>query len=258
MIERVFDGEKINRIVNDPSVYPWVRGPAEGPLDLGPLLMDQKNVCLLDKLGGCLFVPQSPGIFECHSQFLPEGRGEKAVQTAREALHYMFTRTDAVEIWTRCPKGNLGARILAKVIGGREEMTVTNGWVQDGKVIPATIFSLTVQEWMRTAPGLEEIGSWFHHKLEEEYQSVGYAEPLHEDDANHNRYVGAAVEMIRSGQPYKGEVFYNRFAVMSGYAPIKITGTDPVRVNIRDATLELHGRNFFVADLHPSLSATLH
>jgi hypothetical protein len=254
MIERIFDGEKINRIVNDPSVYPWVRGPCEGPLDLGPLLQDKRHVCLMAELGGCLFVQQSPGIFEAHTQVLPKGRGEWAINVVSEALHYMFTRTDAVEIWTRCPKGNLGARVLAKAIGGREEMTVQRGWVQDGQIIPATIFSLTVQEWMKTAPGLVEVGEWFHNKLEEEYLISGYAEPVHEDDPSHNRYVGAAVEMIRGGQAFKGEIFYNRLAAMSGYQPIKILNTDPVQIDIRDAVLEMHGRNFFVS----SLSNTVH
>jgi hypothetical protein len=251
MIERVFDGEKINRIVNDPSVYPWVRGVCEGPLDLGPLLADKRHVCLVGEFGGCLFTQQSPGIYEVHSQFLPQGRGEHAIKVVREALHWMFTRTDAVEIWTRCPKGNLAARALARAIGGREEMTVARGWVQDGKIIPAAIFSMTVQEWMKTSPDLVEIGAWFHAKLEDEFKLAGYSEPVHDDDPNHNRYVGAAVEMIRGGQPSKGVIFYNRFALMAGYAPISVVGFDPVMINIRDATLEMHGKNFFVSDIHP-------
>lgn len=251
MIERIFDAEKINRIVNHPSVYPWVRGVCEGPIDLGPLLKDNRHVCLMGPLGGCLFTQQSQAIFEVHTQFLPEGRGEKAIATVREALHWMFTRSDALEIWTRCPKGNLAARALARAIGGREEMTVARGWVQDGQIIPATIFSLTLQEWMKTAPGLVETGKWYHAKLDEEYRLAGHAEVPHADDENHDRYVGCAVEMIRGGQPFKGEIFYNRFATMAGYAPIRIISTDPVSINIRDATLEVHGQNFFVSDLHP-------
>lgn len=250
MLERIFDADKINRIVNDPSIYPWVRGAAEGPLDLGPLLQDKRHVCLLGEFGGCLFFQQSPGIYEAHTQILPQGRGIWAVDTVRAALHWMFTRTDAVEIWTRCPRGNLAARALARAIHGREEMTVARGWVRDGKIIPATIFSLTIQEWMKTAPHLVEVGKWYHDKLEDEYRVLGHQEPIHEDDDTHNRYVGAAVEMIRGGQPLKGELFYNRFATMAGYAPIRIVGVDPVMVNIKDATLEMHGRNFFVSELH--------
>lgn len=254
MIERVFDGEKINRIVNDPSVYPWVRGVCEGPLDLGPLLSDKRHICLMGEFGGCLFTQQSPGIYEVHSQFLPQGRGEQAINTVREALHWMYTRTDAVEIWTRCPKGNLGARALARAIGGREEMTVARGWVQDGKIITAAIFSLTIQEWMKTAPMLVEAGHWFHERLEEEWKFLGIQEPFHEDDESHNRFVGACVEMIRNGQPHKGAIFYNRVAAMEGKLPIRIIGLDPIVVDIGHLALEVHGQNFFAI----SSSNTVH
>ena len=255
MIERVFDGEKINRIVNDPSVYPWVRGVCEGPLDLGPLLQDKRHVCLMEDFGGCLFTQQSPGIYEVHTQFLPQGRGAKALATVHGALHWMFTRSDAVEIWTRCPKGNLGARVLAKAIGGRAEMVVKQGWVQDGQAIPAAIFSLTIQEWMKTAPGLVEIGKWFHQRLEEEWNLIGFKEPFHEDDESHNRFVGACVEMVRNGQPHKGAIFYNRVAAMEGKSPIRVIGTDPVVIDIGQVCLEVHGRNFFA--INP-ISSTLH
>lgn len=255
MIERIFDGETINRIVNDPSVYPWVRGACEGHLDLSPLLKDERHVCLMDRFGGCLFTQQSPGLYEVHTQFLPEGRGAKALSVVHEALRYMFTRTDAVEIWTRCPKGNLAARALSRAIGGREEMIVKQGWVQDGKVIPAAIFSLTIQEWMKTAPGLVEVGKWFHERLEEEWHLLGLTEAFHEDDDSHNRFVGACVEMVRSGQPHKGAIFYNRVAAMEGKHPIRVIGIDPVVIDIGQVCLEVHGRNFFAVQ---PLSSTVH
>jgi len=245
MIERIFDGERINRIVNDPSVYPWVRGICEGPLDLGPLLRDSRHVCLMDEFGGCLFTQQQPGIYEAHTQILPQGRGAWAMRMVREALHYIFTRTDAVEIWTRCPKGNLGARALARAIGGREEMIVSQGWVQDGKIIPATIYSLTIQEWMKTAPDLVEVGRWFHRRIEEELRFLGFEEPFHEDDENHNRFVGASVEMVRGGQPHKAAIFYNRVAAMDGKLPIRVVSLDPVVIDIGQVCLEVHGKNFF-------------
>jgi hypothetical protein len=257
MIERIFDGEKLNRVVNDPSVYPWVRGACEGPLDLGPVLKDHRHVCLMDEHGGCLFTQHSPGLYEVHSQWLPQGRGANAVTTAQEAGHWMFTRTDALEIFTRCPKGNLAARALARAIGGREEMVLKQGWIQDGKIIPATIFSLTIQQWIKIAPGLVDVGRWFHKNLEEELKLIDFQEPFHEDDESHNRAVGACVEMIRGGQPHKGAVFYNRSASMEGKHPIRILGLDPVVIDIgQQICLEVHGQNFFA--INHDVSSTVH
>mgnify|MGYP003654839164 CR=1 FL=1 len=42
----------------------------------------------------------------------------------------------------------------------------------------------------------------------------------HEDDAVHDRYVGAAISMIRCGNADKAETVYNKWALMAGYAPI--------------------------------------
>ena len=87
---------------------------------------------------------------------------------------------------------------------------------------------------------------WFHRCLDREFARAGRADDVHGDDEIHDRYVGAAVEMIRGGQPHKGAVFYNRFADMAGYERVKILGTDPVVVDIRNAVLEVHGQNFFL------------
>ncbi|WP_213775121.1 hypothetical protein [Bradyrhizobium sp. dw_78] len=249
MIERHLTADRLNEIVNDPSVYPWVRGACDAPLDLAPLLSDKRHVCLLGEFGGCVFVQHQPGLYEVHTQMLPGGRGQWALDTVNECLRWMFTRTDAVEIWTRCPRGNLAARALARAISGQHEMDLQRGWVKDGEVIPAAIFSLTLQQWMKTAPGLEEVGHWFHMRLADEYRAVGFSEDIHADDASHDRYVGAAVEMLRSGQPEKGVIFYNRWAVMAGYEPIKLLGTAPVMVDIKDAVLAIGRNDFFVASV---------
>jgi len=74
-IERITDAARLNAVVNDPSVYPWVRGTAEGPLDLGGIIADPRHVALMGAHGGCLFVHHQPGIFEAHTQVLESGRG---------------------------------------------------------------------------------------------------------------------------------------------------------------------------------------
>lgn len=248
MIERVFEASRLNHIANDPGVYPWIAGAIQGMLDLSDVVRDPGNIALLWSHGACIFRRHQSGLYEAHTMVLPAGRGGRTIDHVRECLHWMFCCTDAVEIWTRAPQGNLGARALARAIGGVLEFTAARGWVKDGGVVPAAIFTLKIQDWIRDAPELPAIGYEFHVKLQEEYARLGKSEPIHPEDETHNRNVGAAAEMIRGGQPFKAQIFYNRWAHMSAYQELNIVGTDPVLVDISDAVLEVHGGSFFVAE----------
>lgn len=247
MIERVFSAERLNEIVNDPSVYPWVCGALKGQyLDLTPAVRDRRNVTLLGEHGGVVFEQHQPGYYEAHTQVLPAGRGSWTLAMVNEALLWMFAGTDAVEIVTRVPKGNFAARALTRAIHGIYEFTAPHGWVKDGQVISSDIFALRIQDWIRTSPNLVKRGEWFHSKLEQEYEALGVSEALHPDDNSHDRNVGAAVEMFLRSQPHKAVVFYNRWAVMSGYAPVEIITENPLTIDIRDAVLVIRNNNFWV------------
>lgn len=250
---------RINKVVNDPSIFDWVRGNHKGPLDLAPVVANPANVLLMGQHGGILFVQLQPGLYEAHTQVMPEGRGEWALAMVQAAIHWMFTRSDAFEIMTRCPRGNLGARALAKAIGGKFDFRNERGWVKDGETISADIFSLTIQDWMRRAPGLEERGQWFHHALEEQYRKLGYEEPIHPEDPVHDRYVGAACEMILNKQAQKAAIIYNRWARMADYATIEIMCVDnPTAVNIQDAIIIVRDDGqFYVASITASNFTTL-
>src|SRR3990167_10259149 len=245
-IERHVNPHFINRVANHPAIYPWVKGYAQGQLDLAPILADPRHYALMGEFGGVLFVNHQPGLYEAHTQIMPEGRGAWALATVRACLHWIFTRTDCVEVMTRVPKGNLGARALAKAIGGRFEFTNPRGWVMNGDPIPADIFALKIQDWMRDAPGLVERGQWFHDRLEAEYERHGVTIPQHDDDAVHDRYVGAACEMALGGQPDKAVIFYNRWAALADYAPVTLMGRDPVVFDIRDAVVALRDDKLWV------------
>lgn len=261
-IGREYHAARLNRIVNDPSVYPWVCGTAVGPLDLEPAIADQKNILLMGERGGVVFVLTQPGIYEAHTQVLPEGRGKWGVVMVRAALHWMFTRTDAIEIMTKCPEGNVGALWLAKRIGGKRLFTNRNGWIMDHKTVPAEIYGLTIQDWIAGAPGLVERGHWFHERLEAEYRRLGAVDPSpHPDDPEHDRYVGAAAEMMMGGQPHKAAVFYSRWANMAGYAPISIIkDTFPaMTVDIQDAIIIVRpDGDFWVSACRKPLQKELH
>lgn len=186
------------------------------------------------------------GLYEAHTTILPEARGKQGLEIVREALSWMFMQTDAVEIFTRCPQGNIAAKALARAIKGEYQFTNANGWTYGKEIVSADIYNLTIQRWMQTAPWLEDAGEWFHNRLTDEYASAGKTEEVHPDDPIHDRYVGAAVGMILAGQFHKAVIFYNRWAVMAGYQPIKIVTTNPLIIDIRDCMLCIRDGTFWV------------
>jgi RimJ/RimL family protein N-acetyltransferase len=237
LIERHFDAHQLNRVVNHPEVHRWVCGRIIGKIDLSSVVADQRNILLMGEYGGVLFAQLQGGLYEAHTSVLPEGRGTWTLAMVRAALHWMFCRTDAVEIMTRVPRGNLGARALAKAIGGRREFSNPGGWIIDNAPVSTDVFALRIQDWMRDAPGLVECGRWFHRRLEQEYARLGKTEPQHADDETHDRYVGIAAEMVLAGQPQKAAIFYNRWAVMAGYEPVTVVSANPVAIDIHNAVI---------------------
>jgi hypothetical protein len=248
-IERVFDAHLINRIANMPDVQRWVRGYQPVPLDLSEAAANPANVLLTGQHGCMLFTPKLPNIFECHTLIAPVGRGPWGKLFVQSCFQLIFTKTDCLEVVTRIPKGNLGARVMAKLCHFTPEFVQPKGWVVDFDPIPAEWFSLHIQNWMRTAPGLRERGEWFHDRLEAEFKRLGREEENHPDDEVHDQYVGAGVELLLGGQLGKAAVFYNRWASMAGYAPIEITCPNPLLVDIGSAVLRFGDDSFDVLKL---------
>jgi hypothetical protein len=237
------DAAHVNRILNDGSVLPYVSKNGE-PLDITEALGSPDFYALFGRLGGQIYERKQPGLFEAHSTFLKEGRGAWALAVTNATLAWMFTHTEAVEILTRCP--TLGAKALAKSIGGQHVFTLPEGWVKDGRPIPADVFSLSVQGWMKSAPSLVERGRWFHDRLQSEFDHLGIQEPQHDDSDLHDRYVGAAVEMCFGGQAQKACVFYNRVASLAGWHPISVVDFNPLAIDIGSAILVMRGDDFIV------------
>jgi hypothetical protein len=240
IVDRSFDAETINRVINHPAVKPWVAGDIEGDLDVSPVLRNPRNFALFGRHGGIIFTWVQPCVYEAHTQVLPEGRGAWALQMANAALLWLFAGTDALEVLTRVPHGNRGARALAQAVHGVFEFTNARGFMLDGETVPADIYSLTIQTWMRTAPNLIERGHWFHDAVELEFERLGRARSDHPDDDDvHQRYAGAAVEMALAGQIYKAVALYNRWAAFAGYPGANVVSLDPPTVDISDCVLTI-------------------
>lgn len=239
------DPALLNRVINDPSVRPWVGG-GDVELDVTPWTSNPANVILVNEHGGFCGIKQEDGVYELHTNLLPEGRGAKAFHAAREAAHYLFTRTDAHEIVTKVPAFNRRADRFVRTFGYTERFRRSNAAIGPDGPCDVTYFAYTIDQWLATDDLLPLYGEWFHRRLEEAKIAAGSTLPVHDDDPAHDRAAGAAIAMIHAGNAAKGVWFYNRWARFAGYATIELLSINPVIVDVRDAIIEISHDNMEV------------
>lgn len=145
-MRRCFDADYINRIANDPSIYPWVRGPVDGPIDVSPIINNENNIAMMGEHGGVVFLFVSVGVYDGHSLVLPSGRGRWVLKAARESLNWIFTHY-AKEVLMTVPEGNVAVRALVKCLKAKFKYREEAIWWRDGKKVPADIYSLTKEDW---------------------------------------------------------------------------------------------------------------
>lgn len=239
-IKREKDASRINAILNHPEVRPWVAEMDRGVLDLTSAVENERNILLSGEYGACMFFKLLPGVYEVHTQTLPEGRGKWAKQFIEQALSWMFIRTDCYEVITRVPKAHAAARNMTLFVGARYEFTRENSDIFQGKRTDVEIYAIRIQDWIIRAEGLEERGAWFHERINAEVKRLGIEEHPHAEDVNHNRYVGAAVEMGLAGQVVKGVQLYNRWALVSRQPIVYFVSNDPPTIKFDVGYLVFH------------------
>lgn len=229
-IKRTMDAAFLNEIANHPEVRPFLGG--EGPLDLTDECSNPENIAIVWERGGWLLQKLMPGMYELHTLTLPAGRGREYFATAKAALRYVFTTSDALEIVTKCPDDNGGARMAASLVGFRERFRRVDAWAPG---VGISYQALTVDDWFVRDRECLAAGRRFHEELE---AAADGAFPPHPEDEAHDRAVGAAFLMIEAGQTGKGVGFYNRWAVLAGYLGISATAQNVV--DIQTAIVEVH------------------
>jgi hypothetical protein len=232
------DAGRLNRVANHPDVRPWLGG--EGPVNWAPTLADSRNVALETGHGGWVFINLGDGRYEVHSQMLPEGRGDW--EAARAALRVMFTATDCMEVVSKVPDGNAGAKGIARAMGFQELFRREACWRNPGgDIVGISYVGLTLDRWRGRDETLVAAGEWWHENLERAKAEAGSDLPTHPHDEAHERAVGASVLMFKAANPRKGVREYNRWALLAGYAPILLLSEHPVVVDARDAIVSLKG-----------------
>jgi hypothetical protein len=224
VIRRTFDPTFLNSVINHPQVRPWLKG--EGVLDLAETAKSLDNYLLEAEGGGFVLIRHEPGIYEVHSQFLPEARGG-TVAAMKAGFEYMFVHTDCQRVVTKVPDGNRAAVALAKLAGFRPMFRREE----------TSFMGLTAEEWAQGNAELETDGRWFHEALEAAKREKGSDLPTHTDDPAHERAVGATVQMVKAGNAEKGVTLYNRWARLAGYVPVTLLSEQPVVIDVVDAVV---------------------
>lgn len=100
MLKRCFDKDRINAIVNDPSVRPFVGAPEMGDLDMTPVIDRHENWFLLGEHGGFLLIWSAPFTREVHTFILPSGRGKWAADARQTVIDYA-AKNGVKMLWTK-------------------------------------------------------------------------------------------------------------------------------------------------------------
>lgn len=239
-VERQINADRINYIVNHPAVRPWTNEIGKGVVDMTKDLSNHKHILLMGEHGGIIFYEIMHGLYEAHTQVLPEGRGEWAKQLTDACAEWMFTKTGAFELMTRVPVGHHSAKALTLHTGMKLEFTRKNECMFRGKRGDVEIYSYRIQDWMQFAPGMQEIGKVFHDKLHSEADRLNIKTVPHDEDPNHNQYLGACISMALSGHLEKALIFYNRWAVAARHEVVRIEAINPPTIRFDIGLLKIH------------------
>jgi hypothetical protein len=247
--------KEINEILNDPSVYPDISVPDQKPFDVTPLLADPRFIFLRAEGGCILFTPDDEpgsGIYEVHTNFLEDYRGEYAIKTSLEAYRWMFTHTNCMMLQTRVPAFNKAAEAFCRLVGAWMWFERKEVWPTSEGNVDLKFYAMSIHDWMRKHPDpLVESGRKFHERLEMEYERHGFAHDPHADDRFHDAAVGACAEMIYGGEPEKAIIIYNRWARVAGYRQLNLISGKPLVIDIGEALLHVADGTFKVIKCRP-------
>ncbi len=178
---------------------------------LNSAISNSENFALMIADARILFVRCQPSCYELVCVACDPARCDFLLHAA---LQYMFTFTDCGRVLTPDSGIRIGEGLLPQP-------------------------SLDIETWARSNHNLELTGEWFHAKLKASKIANGSDPATHSHDADHERAVGAAVQIALAGNGRKAVDFYNQWASGAGYAHISIISDQPLTIDVVDAVIEV-------------------
>lgn len=146
MIERHFNADHINRIINHPS---YAELGLSIPSNMECIYAYHPDIVVLcDKWGFLAAAPIGNGVYDVHAGVLPIGRGQWCRNAAKEAIGYLFEKSDATCLLFRCPVGNLRASSGARMLGAKFHSTASITMPKLPAPVPCSVYILTIGRWL--------------------------------------------------------------------------------------------------------------
>lgn len=183
------DIPEINRILNEPSVKEGALFDADKAVDAADFF--DIGFTLMAN-GGCFIcIPIDQDSLDVHTNFLPEFRGENALNEARAGLRMILTQTGIMQVFTKVHEDAMATRKFAKWVGFDETLR-NNGFIH---------YTLCLAKFAAMDEVLKGIGA---HKFP--------GSPV----GSHG-LLGFAWTCTDHGLPWRGVTIYNRYATLCGW-----------------------------------------
>ena len=124
------DAALINSYANHPEIRPFIGGIGE--LDLSAATNDP-HLALFGEHGGFVLSWTAPETYEVHTLIAPEGRGQWAIEFAKQAIAYMVG-IGASHLWTRVHPKHRHTAIFTRKMGFRPCGSVLTSFGEEPEV----------------------------------------------------------------------------------------------------------------------------
>ena len=213
MIHIAPDSMFVNRLANHPSVHPTAFPGREGMTeDLTAFVADEDNLVLEVWPYGAFVVHKNDfDTYVVHTMFLPKTTTKMVRESVAESLRLMFIELDATALYSSACSSNRAAFRLLRHTGFQTEFVSPS---KHAKGHIETFGCITLNDYALNSTECLMEGREFHELAE---GTVNHGR----DDA-HDCYVGLTSLMIKAGNVVKAQRVYNKWAAITGYAPMQI------------------------------------
>ena len=140
------DKDILNRIVSHPDVYPHIIDDyADNSLvdQYGELLLKAGFPIISDCEGiAFILMPRSHTVFDVHTIILPESRGRKAIDTAKEIARFVFENTTCKKINSEIRVGDRATMLFALRVGFKKQGINTKSFLLNGELLDQYVVGL--------------------------------------------------------------------------------------------------------------------